>query len=292
MRTFGKFLSSVVPLDPVMRVRHLYQLIPESLEFAGRSTRYMNYGYWDDGCTSMDAASEALARLLADAAGITAGDVVLDVGFGHGDQDFLWLQERQPARVHGVNITPHHVESARRRAADEGVADRLEFHLGSATDLPFPDATFDRVVALECAFHFRTRRTFLAEALRVLRPGGTIGLIDILPVDQETPQTALRSIQFDWISRTYDPANWYGTGRYLGELAGVGFTAGAIRSIRERVYEPYRRAMVEQLADPDFVASLEPGQHETLIRVWEGQETLGSDLAMLDYVVVTATKPA
>lgn len=94
---------------------------------------------------------------------------MLDVGFGYGDQDFKWLRERQVAKVYGLNITPHHVEAAQRRAQEEGLADRTDFRLGSATELPFEDNTFDRVVALESAFHFYPRSAFFAEALRVLR---------------------------------------------------------------------------------------------------------------------------
>ena len=60
----------------------------------------------------------------------------------------------------------------------------------SATDMRFAANSFDNLICVEAAFHFVTRRQFLSEAQRVLRPGGRLILSDILP---ETPRIKPRS---------------------------------------------------------------------------------------------------
>src|SRR4051794_39046139 len=87
------------PLLTEQRVRKMYQSLERvsgkaELNLLGIENGYLNYGYWAPGCTDHDEACTALAERLGEAAGISAGDRVLDVGFGFGEQDFLWARTR------------------------------------------------------------------------------------------------------------------------------------------------------------------------------------------------------
>jgi erythromycin 3''-O-methyltransferase len=289
-RLVWKYLLARLATDPAKRVRRLYEMYPSSYLFADRST-YINFGYWDNGCATLDEASEALAALLADSAGFQPDDTILDVGFGYGDQDFAWLRDRKLRKIYGLNITPRQVQTARRRTRNEGLEDRLDFRQGSATAMPFAPGTFDRVVALECAHHFYPRSAFLAEAYRVLRPGGVFAATDIVPIDGSTPRTGMRSLPLTWVEMSVDDANWYSRDVYADELARLGFTDVRVRSIRDNVFEPWRGHILKKLDDPAFQDRVGRMYYQMLRRAWNDQPLLKQEMQLLDYVLVVASKP-
>ena len=117
---------------------------------------WLNLGYWKTARTYPEAAT-AMARLLAETAKLGPSDELLDVGFGYAEQDFFWLEHFGVKKISGLNITALHVERA--ELAREGARpreSRMDLRrVGSATEMPFPDASFDKVTARSSArFHF------------------------------------------------------------------------------------------------------------------------------------------
>lgn len=100
---------------------------------------------------------------------------VLDVACGRGKSSFMVRCLHPQATVVGLDLLDQNVQVAQTLFAHD---ENLSYVAGNAMDLDFPDASFDRVLCIEAAFHFPDRAQFLAEACRVLRPGGRLVVVD------------------------------------------------------------------------------------------------------------------
>jgi ubiquinone/menaquinone biosynthesis C-methylase UbiE len=103
----------------------------------------------------------------------SVGLEVLDVGCGQGIDVCEFALAG--AIVTGIDLTPRHVELARRHVAEAGVEARIV--QGDAEHLPFPDASFDRVTSNGVLHHTPDIDAALREIRRVLRPNGSATLI-------------------------------------------------------------------------------------------------------------------
>ncbi|MFD7664553.1 SAM-dependent methyltransferase [Streptomyces sp. NPDC059788] len=290
-RTIGKALHAVTTPNPDTRVRRLYELADPEKQFAHRTTRYINIGYWKDGTEDPDRAGEDLALKLADVAGFDPSHTVLDVGFGYGEQDFTWLRANRIHQVHGLEVSPRHVEGARAQAESEGLQDRADFRVGSATDLPFPDGMFDRVVALDSPMHFNPRSTFFKEALRVLKPGGVLAAIDTIPLSADTPRGTFGSPRLTLYRYSVPDANWYDRRTYARQLLDAGFTDPDVTSIRDRTWEGWYHYWTSLVDDPEALRELHPGAAQEFIKEWSDRERIRQEIDLLDFVTVYARKP-
>lgn len=147
--------------------------------------RNLHFGLWDDPANAdtspagFSAAAENMTRRIIELAAIAHGSSVLDVGCGFGGTCDALDRSFSGLHIIGVNIDPTQI--ARARSAFVPTAHNvIEFVEGDACALPQADDSADVILAVECAFHFRSRAMFLLEAGRVLRPGGRIVIADFV----------------------------------------------------------------------------------------------------------------
>ncbi len=100
---------------------------------------------------------------------------VLDVGCGSGATP-AYLASVYGCQVMGVDILPRMIDRARELAARKGVSDMTDFRVGDAQDLPFPDSQFDAVITESVTAFPEDKGLAVSEYVRVLKPGGYLGL--------------------------------------------------------------------------------------------------------------------
>jgi ubiquinone/menaquinone biosynthesis C-methylase UbiE len=155
------------------------------------------------------------------------GDV-LEIGVGTGRNFHFYPED---VRLVGLDLTPAMLDIARRRAADLGRD--VDLHLGDAQALDFSDCRFDTVVATLALSSIPDEHRAVAEARRVLRPGGRFIVLDFV----HSPHLAMRTIQ-----RLLGP---YFTRRYafrphrqpLDALAAEGFVIETLERSRWGIVE-------------------------------------------------------
>jgi SAM-dependent methyltransferase len=207
--------------------------------------RHFHWGLFTDPEVADDSperyffAAQAMTGRIIAAAGVADDRRVLDVGCGFGGTlDFLRGRHRG-CRLTGVNIDFRQLEWGRKLLADEGPAveagvagdvDPIAFVTADGCRLPVADGSVDHVLAVECIFHFPSRKLFLQEAARVLRPGGTLALSDFLMAPGQ-----LAAVASTMSSAGMGDASWYG--HMAKPLTTTGYERLARRSGLELVHD-------------------------------------------------------
>jgi SAM-dependent methyltransferase len=133
-------------------------------EASQRARKFWSGGDWPDAARSIQGIAD---ELVADAE-IAEGMRLVDIGCGSGNVSIP--AAKAGAKVTGLDVTPELFDAGRQRASDAGV--EVEWVEGSASELPFEDASFDRALSVFGAMFAPDQKATAKEFVRVLRPGG------------------------------------------------------------------------------------------------------------------------
>ena len=130
-----------------------------------------------------------------------AGQKLLDVAGGTGDISFRFLKRAGDASAVVLDMTEAMLVEGRKRAEAEALSDRLDWVTGDAMALPLPDNAFD-VYTISFGIRNVTRiPDALAEAYRVLRPGGRLMVLEFSQLPNAGLQKAYDLYSFNVIPR-------------------------------------------------------------------------------------------
>ena len=244
------------------------------------------------------AADEVAARnAYLDLLGITAGERVLDVGCGSGAVT-REIARRVGSRgvAVGLDPSPALLAVARELAKEAGVGERVEFREGDARRLPFADGLFDVVVCVTVLSHVPRGEAAIPELVRVLRPGGRLGVFDL-----DTDMTAFthpdRALTRRVVAAASDATAVNGwLARQLPSL----FQRAGLVDVRARGFFPIeteRQSFYANLADRSAEAAVRAGAiTESESRAWldafHEQGAQGPIIAGRLHIFVWGRKPA
>ena len=208
--------------------------------------------------------SRRLAPLLIEHAGVKAGERVLEVGCGTGSLTFTLAETVDLAQLTAIDYADVYVEAARARNRDP----RIHIERGDATALRFPDAQFDRALALLVLHFVSDPENALREMRRVTRPGGVVaGAV----WDSGGGMTATR--MFWDTAAVLDPVAAEGRGRAMAKA--VTAPGGLARVFRE--------AGLTQVEERSLLIRMD---HEHFNDYWQplltGEGPIGAYVARLD----------
>jgi SAM-dependent methyltransferase len=253
--------------------------------FLALAPGWLNLGLWEGDGGDPDEAPVAVHRLVERIAVPlpVAGDV-LDVGNGLGAQDPTIANVARPRSLTAVNITWSQLEAGRdnlREAGGRAVC-------ADACRLPFADGSFDGVISVEAAFHFSSRARFLAEAFRVLRPGGILTMSDVPTLRR--PQGLREAVAAVAMLRVWGLRS--GAAASPGEIAATAATAGFVdirsATIGDRVIGPALRFVRDRL---DASRDQQSRPIAIAARTMLSQADVLWERGVLDYLLLEGRKP-
>jgi demethylmenaquinone methyltransferase/2-methoxy-6-polyprenyl-1,4-benzoquinol methylase len=156
-------------------------------------------------------------RFLVSRVPARSDEVVLDVATGTGAVA-VELARTTGCSVVGLDQSVEMLAEARRRIAANGLAGRIELVEGTAAELPFDDATFDHLTFTYLLRYVTEPAAVLAELARVVRPGGTLAMLEFAVPRNAAARVAWEAwvrVGLPTVGRVLSPG-WHRVGEFLG----------------------------------------------------------------------------
>ena len=183
------------------------------------------------------------------------GETVLDLGSGGGIDVLLSARRVGPTgKAYGLDMTDEMLELARKNQSDSGLTN-VEFLKGEIEAIPLPDASVDVIIS-NCVINLSgDKDRVLAEAFRVLKPGGRFAVSDVV-VRGPVPEAIRKSLDL-WVGCI---AGAMEETEYIGKLERAGFTAIGVEPTRVYDFSEAREFLSAQGIDADAAAKQVQGR--------------------------------
>jgi sarcosine/dimethylglycine N-methyltransferase len=161
---------------------------------------------------------------LAEHAGIGKGTRVVDFCAGLGGPS-RYLAHRYGADVTGIELTPARVKGAEELTRRVGLQNNVRVIEGDVMQVPLPDTSVDVVISQEALLHVPDKERALAEAYRILKPGGRIAFTDWVA------HHPLSGVDKKLMWQGMAVADLYSLQSYADLIRGAGFTVNSVEDL-------------------------------------------------------------
>jgi microcystin synthetase protein McyJ len=248
---------------------------------------YLCFGLWLNGNTNYLTAAQDLVMHMGNKMRLNEHSRVLDVACGMGAQ-CIYLHQQFGCSIDAIDITTKHVQRTQERI-DKAQLSNVTVQHGNAIHLPFTSGIFTHVMSIEGPEHFNTRKQFVQEAFRVLKPGGVMCLADF--VLKRKPQTLLDKFVVELGARLWHvpKANYETVESYKRMLEQHGFTNVTLEERGKDVipgyfYEQHRKDTRKAVAKIRGWVAAYPGHLIDYAVHW------GFTTGLVEYIFVRAEK--
>ena len=218
---------------------------------------------WGEGYLS-PGGPEEVARLL-DGVDLS-GKTVVDIGCGAGGITLSLARDYGAGRVIGLDVEEPVCALSRKRAAEAGLADRVEILQVEPGPMPLPDGSMDIVFSKDSIVHIPDKESLARDAFRVLKPGGMFVASDWLISHDGEPSPEMA----DYIAKEALNFGMASPDRYRKALQAAGFVDISLRN-RNPWYREIARDELARLDKVDrakFESVLPPGELDSQIATW------------------------
>ncbi len=216
-----------------------------------------NLGYWKDSNIEQNIvhypkACQQLAMEVAFIADLNAEHKLLDTGFGCGDQLLIWIKEFNVKNITGLNLSSSQTQFAQENLDNAPLNINTHCEINTAdccleSSWQELDDDFQRIIALDCIYHFKHKFQYFNLCERHLANNGALVVSDLLLAKEHLPiwhKLLLKSICY----LSHIPyQNFKTTKQYQQQLATSGLTITQQKDISEHVFLPFGQWLAEYI---------------------------------------------
>ncbi len=191
----------------------------------GTDSNMLNFGLWDKDPKEPLEAQKRMCEFVSDFGNFQSSRKLLDIGSGFGSPALVWKENFPELQITCLDLNFNQLNQ-------DPVKTSLELVNCTSTSIPMEENSFDTIIALESAHHFKPLEKFFLESKRILSDNGTVILAIPVTENQKLTTLKLGILNLTWASQHYSE-------KFVeSKIENAGFKIQKLKEIGSNVYEP------------------------------------------------------